>query len=116
MVSEEQECEMELDSEKIPVPPVENTVEEPAKVEEPKPEVPRKKHRKRHRELHANILKQMEFYFGDANLSKDRYLSKLLYEDPCKYKNNFLRLFFFCSIQKITNLILFFRGGFEFIY
>ncbi|XP_036144005.1 la-related protein 7-like [Monomorium pharaonis] len=32
--------------------------------------------------LHASIRKQMEFYFSDSNLSKDRFLSKLLQENP----------------------------------
>ncbi|XP_043470915.1 la-related protein 7 [Leptopilina heterotoma] len=82
MVSEEQESEMELASETIPVPPVENVIEEPVVVEEQKPEIFRKKPRKRHRELHASILKQMEFYFGDANLSKDRFLGRLISQDP----------------------------------
>ena len=85
MVSEEQQSEIELASEKIPVPRVENTDDERADVDDPKPEVPHKKPRKRHRELYANILKQMEFYFGDANLSKDRFLAKLIAEDPCEY-------------------------------
>lgn len=85
MVSEEQESEMELASETIPVPPVENIIEESIVVEEQKPEILRKKSRKRHRELHASILKQMEFYFSDANLSKDRFLGKLIFQNPCKY-------------------------------
>lgn len=46
--------------------------------------VSRGKPRLRKRALHAAILKQMEFYFSDANLSKDRYLSELLKKSPCK--------------------------------
>ncbi|XP_066256466.1 la-related protein 7 [Euwallacea similis] len=34
------------------------------------------RHRKKH--LYSTILQQMEFYFSDANLSKDRYLSQQL--------------------------------------
>lgn len=41
----------------------------------------RKKHKKYHYE---QILKQMEFYFSPANLAKDRYMSQLIQEDPCK--------------------------------
>lgn len=40
------------------------------------------RHRKKH--LYNAILKQMEFYFSDSNLSKDRFLSQLIQEDPRK--------------------------------
>lgn len=47
-------------------------------------QVPKKgRHRKKH--LYNSILHQMEFYFGDSNLSKDRFLSQLIQEDPCKF-------------------------------
>lgn len=103
MVSEEQESEMELASETIPVPPVENVIEEPIDVEELKPDIPRKKPRKRHRELHASILKQMEFYFSDANLSKDRFLGRLISQSPCEYYIYFSIL---KTISKVINLQL----------
>ncbi|KAG5893145.1 hypothetical protein JTB14_000409 [Gonioctena quinquepunctata] len=41
-----------------------------------------KKGRQRKKQLYNRILQQMEFYFGDSNLSKDRFLSQLLNEDP----------------------------------
>ncbi|XP_066148052.1 la-related protein 7 [Euwallacea fornicatus] len=45
--------------------------------EAPPEDRPKKsRHRKKH--LYSKILQQMEFYFSDANLSKDRYLSQQL--------------------------------------
>lgn len=41
-------------------------------------------HRKRKKNFFNKIRTQMEFYFGDANLSKDRFLNKLLAENDCK--------------------------------
>lgn len=41
--------------------------------------------RKRKRHLYNAIRTQMEFYFGDANLSKDRFLRKYVEQDPCKF-------------------------------
>lgn len=47
----------------------------------------RKAHvRKRKKQYFNRIRQQMEFYFGDANLSKDRYLNKLLAVNPCTNK------------------------------
>lgn len=40
--------------------------------------------RKRKKQYYNRIRHQMEFYFGDANLSKDRFLNKLLAVNPCK--------------------------------
>lgn len=45
----------------------------------------RKKIRHRKKQHYLSILKQMEFYFGDANLSKDRFLGTLIKNDPCKF-------------------------------
>ncbi|XP_018567612.1 la-related protein 7 [Anoplophora glabripennis] len=44
-------------------------------------EVP-KKGRHRKKQLYSSILQQMEFYFSDSNLSKDRFLSQLISENP----------------------------------
>ncbi|XP_011177357.2 la-related protein 7 [Zeugodacus cucurbitae] len=41
-----------------------------------------KNHRKRKRHHFNGIRAQMEFYFGDANLSKDRFLKQLIDKDP----------------------------------
>lgn len=45
-----------------------------------------KKKRSRVKQLLADIKKQVEFWFGDANLHKDRFLKKLIIEsrDGCK--------------------------------
>jgi len=83
MVMEEQESDMELASERIPVPQVqEPTVDT---VKRNKSSFSRGKPRLRKKELHASIVKQMEFYFSDANLNKDRFLSSLVQENSCKY-------------------------------
>ena len=39
--------------------------------------------------LHIYMLFQMEFYFSDANLQKDRFIKKLLTASPdgCQYIN-----------------------------
>ncbi|XP_054727004.1 la-related protein 7 [Anastrepha obliqua] len=41
-----------------------------------------KNYRKRKRHHYNAIRKQMEFYFGDANLLKDRFLKQLIDKDP----------------------------------
>lgn len=43
-------------------------------------------HGKKHiKKFHyESILKQMEFYFSPANLTKDRFMSQAIQEDPCK--------------------------------
>lgn len=46
---------------------------------------PLKKGRHRKKQLFSTILHQMEFYFSDSNLSKDRFLSQLISKDLCKY-------------------------------
>lgn len=50
--------------------------------------------RKRKKQYYNRIRHQMEFYFGDANLSKDRFLNKLLAVNPCKIQHT---KFFWCS-------------------
>lgn len=83
MVMEEQGSNMELASENIPVPQIQELKDDTIK-QNNKSSVSHGKPRQRKKALHASILKQMEFYFSDANLSKDRFLSGLLKEDPCK--------------------------------
>lgn len=85
MVMEEQHSDMELAAEKIPVPQVQKQIEMPSVETNNRIKgISRSKPRFRKKALHASILKQMEFYFSDANLSKDRFLGNLIKENPCK--------------------------------
>lgn len=43
------------------------------------------KGRQRKKLLYKTVREQMEFYFSDANLSKDRYLRQLVEDDPCEF-------------------------------
>lgn len=101
MVSEEQNSEMELASEVIPVPQVlpevqninnedivhaNNEAENVNNDEDVSHRAKNPRHRKK--ALCAAILKQMEFYFGDSNLTKDRYIAGLIKENPGKYSLN----------------------------
>lgn len=36
------------------------------------------------KQIYVNLLQQIEFYFSSSNLAKDRFMSKLIQEDPCK--------------------------------
>lgn len=96
MVMEEQESDMELASERIPVPQVQEPAIDTVK-RNTKSSVSRGKPRLRKKALHASIVKQMEFYFSDANLSKDRFLSGLVKENSCKYTLYFLLLQLKCN-------------------
>lgn len=60
---------------------------------------PRKRVRHRKKQLYENILKQMEFYFSDANLSKDRFLGDLVKNDPYVSLDTFLK---FNKIRSMT--------------
>ncbi|CAG9119577.1 unnamed protein product [Plutella xylostella] len=60
----------------------------------------RKRTRHRKKLLYEKILKQMEFYFSDANLSKDRLLSSLMKEDMFVPIDVFLK---FNKIRAMTN-------------
>ncbi|CAL7952130.1 unnamed protein product [Xylocopa violacea] len=91
MVMEEQQSDMELDSERVPVPQVQKSVKN-AEIEPVNEDtgISRRKPRLRKKALHAAIVKQMEFYFSDANLSKDRFLSNLIKQNPYIDLNIFL--------------------------
>lgn len=41
--------------------------------------------RHRKKQKYNLIRKQVEFYFGDSNLAKDRFLKQKIDEDPCKF-------------------------------
>jgi hypothetical protein len=51
--------------------------------------------------LTESIRKQVEFYFGDSNIQKDRFMKQKIQEDPegCKYCN----LSYFKSSCKMSN-------------
>lgn len=49
-------------------------------------EATQKKGRHRKKQLYNSILQQMEFYFSDSNLTKDRFLTQLIKDDPCKLR------------------------------
>lgn len=62
-----------------------------------------KKYRQRNKQRRNAIRQQLEFYFSDSNLSKDRYLSQLIKNSPdaCKFVNGLgpfgmILLFFVC--------------------
>lgn len=59
---------------------------------------PRKRQRHRKKQLYENILKQMEFYFSDANLTKDRFLGDLVKKDP------YVPLEMFLKFNKVRSL------------
>ncbi|XP_053612634.1 la-related protein 7 isoform X2 [Plodia interpunctella] len=58
----------------------------------------RKRVRHRKKQLYENILKQMEFYFSDANLNKDRYLGELIKKEP------YVPLEIFLKFNKIRSM------------
>lgn len=93
MVMEEEQSHMELASESVPVPQVivTNDMMEDD-VNNAEISTPKKKPRLRKKALHAAIRKQMEFYFGDSNLSKDRFLGNLIKHDPCENPTIFILL------------------------
>lgn len=60
---------------------------------------PRKRIRHRKKQLYENIMKQMEFYFSDANLTKDRFLGELVKKDPYVPLETFLK---FNKLRSLT--------------
>ncbi|XP_067639755.1 la-related protein 7 [Eurosta solidaginis] len=61
-----------------------------------------KKHRKRKRHHYNAIRALMEFYFGDANLTKDRYLKQLIDKDPYVPLEEFLK---FNKLKALTTSV-----------
>lgn len=58
------------------------------------------KHEKKNKKvIYENVRKQLEFYFSDAALSKDRFLNKLIEADPL----GFVSLDVFLTFNKIKN-------------
>lgn len=47
-----------------------------------------KQFRVRKKQMYIKLLNQMEFYFSSSNLAKDRFIAKLISEDPCKYNRD----------------------------
>lgn len=67
-------------------------------------------HRKRKKHYFNAIRAQMEFYFGDANLSKDRFLKQLIDKDPCEFlhcKLIAISLFQCVEMQLIDTIIMY---------
>ncbi|XP_011499441.1 PREDICTED: la-related protein 7 [Ceratosolen solmsi marchali] len=102
MVSEELNTDIELASEVIPVPQIQpeaKALNVLNATNEESNNIHHGKIRHRKKALHAAILKQMEFYFGDSNLSKDRYLAGLIKKEPNIDLEVFLR---FNKIRSLT--------------
>lgn len=57
-----------------------------------------KKHRHRKKLLYQALKKQMEFYFSDVNISKDRFMNNLLQESP------YVDLTVFLNFNKIKSM------------
>ncbi|XP_046393000.1 la-related protein 7 isoform X2 [Ischnura elegans] len=58
--------------------------------------------RRRRKKIYQAIRQQMEFYFSDANLTKDRFLSKITLQDPYVDLRVFLS---FNKIRALTNSV-----------
>lgn len=65
--------------------------------------IEKKRVRRRKKLLYENIRKQMEFYFSDANISKDRFLGDLIKADPFVPLDTFLK---FNMVRKMTQNIV----------
>ncbi|KAG2449754.1 hypothetical protein HYH02_005279 [Chlamydomonas schloesseri] len=49
----------------------------------------------------AKVLRQIEFYFSDSNLPKDKFLKERIAEDP----NGFVKLNVICAFQRMRDLL-----------
>ena len=49
---------------------------------------------------------QIEFYFGDSNLQKDRFLQQKMKEHPdgCMLPSNTQHMYFTCTVHLVTTL------------
>lgn len=50
-------------------------------------ELPKNKNKKQFhakRRMYEKLKNQIEFYFSPSNVAKDRFMNKLLEQDPCK--------------------------------
>ncbi|CAH1365955.1 la-related protein 7-like [Tenebrio molitor] len=62
-----------------------------------------KKGRHRKKQLYNSILQQMEFYFSDSNLSKDRFLAQSVKKNPSVDLTVFLK---FNKLRKLTTNVV----------
>jgi hypothetical protein len=78
-------------------------VEEQVQENETSPEIKKSKSKHLNKLLYNKIREQMEFYFSDSNLSKDRFIKQEIIKSPddgCKHYNlyyllNHLNILFF---------------------
>ncbi|XP_058824613.1 la-related protein 7 [Topomyia yanbarensis] len=82
--------------------PVATSTEKLPHEHDTKNESPSKKGRHRKKYKFNAIRSQMEFYFSDANLSKDRYLGQCIKNDPFVALSEFLK---FNRIKKLTDSV-----------
>lgn len=54
---------------------------------------PHKKQFHGKKRLYEKLKDQMEFYFSPSNVAKDRYMSKLLEEDQCKFYPRYIDIY-----------------------
>ena len=59
-----------------------------------------RRHRKRHRRLYRSIGEQMDFYFGDSNLAKSKFLSQEIAE-----KGPWLDMTTFLRFNKLAEML-----------
>lgn len=67
----------------------------------------KKKKRSRVKQLLADVKKQIEFWFGDVNLHKDRYLKNVIMQsrDGCKCSAEPLLAQIVYLLRKVTNIV-----------
>lgn len=65
--------------------------------------------RKRKKKYYSDLRRQMEFYFGDANMSK----SKFMMEEISKNEGGWIDLEIFLRFNKLAEMMKTFFGGLE---